>query len=51
MPNELTPIQEEVHITENFQPSSFRIFSAEEIAGIQIFGKNSQGLTMGSLAD
>lgn len=29
-PNELTPIQEEVKLAENFAPTSFQVFTPEE---------------------
>lgn len=48
-PHELTPVQEEIQISQDFQPTSFTVYSADEVAAIEIIGKNARGLTMGNL--
>lgn len=50
-PNELTPVQEEVHLAENFEPTNFKIFSAEEIGQFEFIGKSERGLNMSFLPD
>ena len=50
-PTELTPIQEAVEISADFQPSSFQLLSEEEKSSIEVLGKNTQGLTMAQKHD
>ena len=47
----MTPIQETVEISADFQPSTFQVMSEEDKSSIEVLGKNTQGLTMAQKHD